>query len=445
MSSTATTNTLEITVAASPITTAAILDAVKGTGEKKQQVKQLKNKMEKTKKILIENTNLSFTTVNEIYSQATLLLQSAISPENNSSEKELSCSVENFVNCIETTCGSIEKSVALLKKLKQKMVQTNKTYIEQINLLASLPVPEESTQAPPAKKPRAKKVKEIQPTEESPVIESSEQIVAAKTKKPRAKKVKETQPTEESPVIESSEQTVQEEPVVAAKTKKPRAKKVKETQPTEESPVIESSEQTLALEPVVAEKSKKPRAKKVKETKEIQPTEQSPVVESSEQTVQEEPVVPEKSKKPRAKKPKSTTTETLSDKNEIDVTITVEETQQPQTDIKYTVIYPEESQQEPVEQKPKKTKHPKQSKKQSDLPSTPVTNDIDSITAVPSAPIKENTTRESLCDIPQDDFIPKKLTFDDEINSQDFCKELDMITDELEEDTISEITEWLVK
>jgi hypothetical protein len=90
MSSTATTNTLEITVAASPITTAAILDAVKGTGEKKQQVKQLKNKMEKTKKNLIENTNLSFTTVNEIYSQATLLLQSAISPENNSSEKELS-------------------------------------------------------------------------------------------------------------------------------------------------------------------------------------------------------------------------------------------------------------------------------------------------------------------------------------------------------------------
>ena len=60
-------------------------------------------------------------------------------------------------------------------------------------------------------------------------------------------------------------------------------------------------------------------------------------------------------------------------------------------------------------------------------------------------PIKENTTRESLCDIPPDDFIPTKLTFDDEINSQDFCKELDMITDELEEDTISEITEWLVK
>ena len=412
MSSTATTNTLDITVAvsnveiSSPITTAAILDAVKGTVEKKQQVKQLKNKMEKTKKSLIENTTLSFTTVNEIYSQVTLLMQAAISPENTPSEKELSCSVENFVNCIETTCGSIEKSVAVLKKLKQKMVQTNKTYVEQTNLLASLP--EESTPAPPAKKPRAKKVKET--NESQPTEESSTEPVATKTKKPRAKKVKESnepQPTEES---------------------------------QQESPVVESS-----TEPV-ATKTKKPRAKKVKESNEPQPTEEpqqeSPVVEPSAEPVAENP------KKPRAKKVKSTTTETLLDKPEIDVSITAEE--QSQTNIKYTVIYPEETVQivqEPVEQKSKKPKQPKQSKKKSELPSTPVVNDIDSITAEiePSAPIKQNHTRESIIsDIPEDDFVPKHLTFDYEINSQDFCKELDMITDELEEDIISEITEWIV-
>jgi hypothetical protein len=56
----------------------------------------------------------------------------------------------------------------------------------------------------------------------------------------------------------------------------------------------------------------------------------------------------------------------------------------------------------------------------------------------PSAPIKENPTREL---VPDDDFVPKHLTFDDEINEDDFSRDLEMITDELEEDIISEITE----
>jgi hypothetical protein len=113
---------------------------------------------------------------------------------------------------------------------------------------------------------------------------------------------------------------------------------------------------------------------------------------------------------------------------------------------KYTVIYPEESAVEQISTpKSKKQSKPRQNKKknnetETDTPSTSVANDADSMTPLiePSAPIKENPTREF---IPEDDFVPKHLTFDDEINEDDFSRDLEMITDELEEDIISEITE----
>ena len=374
-----------------PITTAAIINAVNGTP---QQALQLKKKLEKTKKNLLENTDMCIGIIKEVYSHATMFLQSTISPENRNSGIELSGLIENFLNSIETTCGSIQTNLTSLKKIKQKMVQINKTYVEQTIYLEALPTPEESA-AVSTKKPRAKKVKEVQSIEDT--ASSSEPVVAEKVKKPRAKKVKEVQPTEESCAVPA--------------------------------PVATSSE------PVVAEKVKKPRAKKVQSTEDVA----SVVVDAS----SSEPVVAEKTKMPRAKKTKTTDVSTpLSlDKHVTDITITEEPTEP-----KYTVIYPEESAVEQISTpKSKKQSKPRQNKKknnetETDTPSTSVANEADSMTPLiePSAPIKENPTREF---IPEDDFVPKHLTFDDEINEDDFSRDLEMITDELEEDIISEITE----
>ena len=89
------------------------------------------------------------------------------------------------------------------------------------------------------------------------------------------------------------------------------------------------------------------------------------------------------------------------------------EQQNTQSEPVYTVIHPEVT--EDVPKKSKKTNKSKQ-------------------TAEPTQVVEPI---ESISNIPQDDFIP----LDYEINSEDLCRDIEMIIDELEEDLISEITD----
>ena len=95
--------------------------------------------------------------------------------------------------------------------------------------------------------------------------------------------------------------------------------------------------------------------------------------------------------------------------------ITDSEQQNTQSEPVYTVIHPEVT-----EDVPKKSKKTNKSKQTAEPPSTQVVEPL-----------------ESISNIPQDDFIP----LDYEINSEDLCRDIEMIIDELEEDLISEITD----
>jgi len=102
------------------------------------------------------------------------------------------------------------------------------------------------------------------------------------------------------------------------------------------------------------------------------------------------------------------------------------------------VIHPEVTEDSTAPKKTKKTKEPKKTNKSNQTtepPSTPIHNDA---AMTPCAPVKENTTRESII---QNDFVPNHLTFDYEITSEDICRDIELIIDELEEDIISEITD----
>ena len=92
------------------------------------------------------------------------------------------------------------------------------------------------------------------------------------------------------------------------------------------------------------------------------------------------------------------------------------EQQNTQSEPVYTVIHPEVT-----EDVPKKFKEPKKTNKSKQ-------------TAEPTQVVEPI---ESISNIPQDDFIP----LDYEINSEDLCRDIEMIIDELEEDLISEITD----
>ena len=431
----ATTNTVIATVDAEvptvpTVTTAAILIAAKGKG----YAKQVKNKMEKTKNAIVGNTTDGYTLVKELYSHSMMLLQQTMfQTENTTSGEEFSTSVGKLMDCIETLSGSIQQNIASLKKIKQKLAQNNKQYIAQTIEFAAIPVDEsETTQTPAAKKPRAKKVKESAATAETAVAaaaaatEGGVDDTAPAAKKPRAKKVKESAATAET------------DAAAAPAAKKPRAKKVKE-------PVVA----TNATEAPVAETTpaaKKPRAKKVKEPSATEPaaaaaeapvTTEEALAEAVAQAVLEavEQAVAEAAapKKPRAKKTKKSSETVATEGASEDATTVTSESEQPQTETIYTVIHPEVTADSTAPKKTKKTKEPKKtnkSKQTTEPPSTPIHTDADSMT--PGAP-----TRESII---QNDFVPNHLTFDYEITSEDICRDIELIIDELEEDMISEIT-----
>ena len=437
----ATTNTVIATVDAVPttlITTAAILIAAKGKG----YAKQVKNKMEKTKNTIVGNTTDCYTLVKELYSHSVMLLQQTLfQTENTTSGEEFSTSVGKLMDCIETLSGSIQQNIASLKKIKQKLAQNNKQYIAQSIEFAAIPVDEsETTQPPAAKKPRAKKVKESAATASDSAADATNATEAAApaAKKPRAKKVKE-------PVVaaDTTEAPVTAEAAAPA-PKKPRAKKVKEPSATE--PAVTAAEAPVTAE-AAAPAPKKPRAKKVKEPSATEPaaaaaeapvTTEAEVAEAVAQAVIEavEQAVAEAAakKKPRAKKTKKSS-ETVATE---DATTVTSESEQPQTETIYTVIHPEVTEDSTAPKKTKKTKEPKKTNKSNQTtepPSTPIHDNAASMT--PCAPVKENTTRESII---QNDFVPNHLTFDYEITSEDICRDIELIIDELEEDMISEIT-----
>jgi hypothetical protein len=449
-----TTNTVIATVDAVPtvpttlITTAAILIAAKGKG----YAKQVKNKMEKTKNTIVGNTTDCYTLVKELYSHSVMLLQQTLfQTENTTSGEEFSTSVGKLMDCIETLSGSIQQNIASLKKIKQKLAQNNKQYIAQSIEFAAIPVDEsETTQPPAAKKPRAKKVKEPVATASDSAADATDAAVAAPVaKKPRAKKVKEpvvAADSAETPVAETTPAT--DAAVAAPAPKKPRAKKVKE--PVVAADTTETAPSTDAA--AAAPAPKKPRAKKVKEPSATEPATHATaaaaetpvtateaevaeavaqaVIEAVEQAVAEAAA----KKKPRAKKTKKSS-ETVATE---DATTVTSESEQPQTETIYTVIHPEVTEDSTAPKKTKKTKEPKKTNKSNQTtepPSTPIHDNADSIT--PCAPVKENTTAESII---QNDFVPNHLTFDYEITSEDICRDIELIIDELEEDMISEIT-----
>jgi hypothetical protein len=444
----ATTNTVIATVDAEVptvpstlITTAAILIAAKGKG----YAKQVKNKMEKTKNTIVGNTTDCYTLVKELYSHSVMLLQQTLfQTENTTSGEEFSTSVGKLMDCIETLSGSIQQNIASLKKIKQKLAQNNKQYIAQSIEFAAIPVDEsETTQPPAAKKSRAKKVKE------SVATEGGVDETAPAPKKPRAKKVKEPVATTEGG--ESAADATNATEATAPAPKKPRAKKVKESVVAAE-PATDAETTPATDAAAAAPAPKKPRAKKVKEPSATEPaaaaseapvTTEAEVAEAVAQAVIEavEQAVAEAAakKKPRAKKTKKSS-ETVATVASEDATTVTSESEQPQTETIYTVIHPEVTEDSTAPKKTKKTKEPKKtnkSKQTTEPPSTPIHNNADSMT--PCAPVKENTTRESII---QNDFVPNHLTFDYEITSEDICRDIELIIDELEveEDMISEIT-----
>ena len=442
------------TVPSTLITTAAILIAAKGKG----YAKQVKNKMEKTKNTIVGNTTDCYTLVKELYSHSVMLLQQTLfQTENTTSGEEFSTSVGKLMDCIETLSGSIQQNIASLKKIKQKLAQNNKQYIAQSIEFAAIPVDEsETTQPPAAKKPRAKKVKE-------PVVAdatNATEAAAPAAKKPRAKKVKEPVATAEGGET-VAETTPAADAAPAPAAKKPRAKKVKEpvvatepaTDATETPVAAEGGEPaTNAAAAAPAPAPKKPRAKKVKEPvvatepaataaeahvtaseAEVAEAVAQAVIEAVEQAVAEAAA----KKNPRAKKTKKSSEPVATVASE-DATTVTSESEQPQTETIYTVIHPEVTEDSTAPKKTKKTKEPKKTNKSNQTtepPSTPIHNDADSMT--PCAPVKENTTSESII---QNDFVPNHLTFDYEITSEDICRDIELIIDELEEDMISEIT-----
>ena len=446
-----TTNTVIATVDAVPtvpttlITTAAILIAAKGKG----YAKQVKNKMEKTKNTIVGNTTDCYTLVKELYSHSVMLLQQTLfQTENTTSGEEFSTSVGKLMDCIETLSGSIQQNIASLKKIKQKLAQNNKQYIAQSIEFAAIPVDEsETTQPPAAKKPRAKKVKESAATEggvaETTPAADAAAAPAPTAKKPRAKKVKEPVATASDSAADATNATE----AAAPAPKKPRAKKVKEPVVAAEAPVTAEGGEPAAE--AAAPAAKKPRAKKVKEPSATEPAAaaaETPVTAAEAEAVAEavaqavieavEQAVAEAAakKKPRAKKTKKSS-ETVATE---DATTVTSESEQPQTETIYTVIHPEVTEDSTAPKKPKKTKEPKKTNKSdqtTEPPSTPIHDNADSIT--PCAPVKENTTAESII---QNDFVPNHLTFDYEITSEDICRDIELIIDELEEDMISEIT-----
>ena len=438
------------TVPSTLITTAAILIAAKGKG----YAKQVKNKMEKTKNTIVGNTTDCYTLVKELYSYSMMLLQQTMfQTENTTSGEEFSTSVGEFMDCIETLSGSIQQNIASLKKIKQKLAQNNKQYIAQSIEFAAIPVDEsETTQPPAAKKSRAKKVKESDATEGG-VAETAPADAAAApaAKKPRAKKVKEPVVAAE-PAADATNATE----AAAPAPKKPRAKKVKESvvaADATETPVAETTPATDAA--AAAPAPKKPRAKKVKEPSATEPAAaaaEAPVtaseaeiaeavaqavIEAVEQAVEQAVAEAAAKKKPRAKKTKKSL-ETVATVASEDATTVTSDSEQPQTETIYTVIHPEVTEDSTAPKKTKKTKEPKKTNKSNQTtepPSTPIHNDANSMT--PCAPVKENTTRESII---QNDFVPNHLTFDYEITSEDICRDIELIIDELDEDMISEIT-----
>ena len=446
----ATTNTVIATVDAEVptvpttlITTAAILIAAKGKG----YAKQVKNKMEKTKNTIVGNTTDCYTLVKELYSHSVMLLQQTLfQTENTTSGEEFSTSVGKLMDCIETLSGSIQQNIASLKKIKQKLAQNNKQYIAQSIEFAAIPVDEsETTQPPAAKKPRAKKVKESAATEGGVAETTPTDAAAAPApKKPRAKKVKEPVVAAEAPVTAEGGEPAAE--AAAPAPKKPRAKKVKEPVVAAEAPVTAEGGEPAAE--AAAPAPKKPRAKKVKEPSATDPAaaaaeapvtaSEAEIAEAVAQAVIEavEQAVAEAAakKKPRAKKTKKSS-ETVATE---DATTVTSESEQPQTETIYTVIHPEVTEDSTAPKKTKKTKEPKKTNKSNQTtepPPTPIHKDAASMT--PCAPVKENTTSESII---QNDFVPNHLTFDYEITSEDICRDIELIIDELEEDMISEIT-----
>jgi len=420
------------------ITTAAILIAAKGKG----YAKQVKNKMEKTKNTIVGNTTDCYTLVKELYSHSVMLLQQTLfQTENTTSGEEFSTSVGKLMDCIETLSGSIQQNIASLKKIKQKLAQNNKQYIAQSIEFAAIPVDEsETTQPPAAKKPRAKKVKESVVADATNATEAA----APAPKKPRAKKVKEPVATAEGG--ESAADATNATEAAAPAPKKPRAKKVKEPVVAAEAPVTAEGGEPAAE--AAAPAPKKPRAKKVKEPSATDPAaaaaeapvtaSEAEIAEAVAQAVIEavEQAVAEAAakKKPRAKKTKKSS-ETVATE---DATTVTSESEQPQTETIYTVIHPEVTEDSTAPKKTKKTKEPKKTNKSNQTtepPPTPIHKDAASMT--PCAPVKENTTSESII---QNDFVPNHLTFDYEITSEDICRDIELIIDELEEDMISEIT-----
>jgi len=346
------------------------------------------------------------------------------------------------MDCIETLSGSIQQNIASLKKIKQKLAQNNKQYIAQSIEFAAIPVDEsETTQPPAAKKSRAKKVKESVATEggvdeTTPAADAA--AAAPAPKKPRAKKVKESVATASDSAADATNATE----ATAPAAKKPRAKKVKEPVVATE-PATDATETTPATDAAAAAPApKKPRAKKVKEpvvaTEPAAAAAEAEIAEAVAQAVIEAVEQAVAKKTPRAKKTKKSS-ETVATVASEDATTVTSDSEQPQTETIYTVIHPEVTEDSTAPKKTKKTKEPKKTNKSNQTtepPSTPIHNDADSMT--PCAPVKENTTRESII---QNDFVPNHLTFDYEITNEDICRDIELIIDELEEDIISEITD----
>jgi len=140
----------------------------------------------------------------------------------------------------------------------------------------------------PAKKPRAKKVKDtIESTHDEQVEDAKETTTDAKvsekpTKKPRAKKVKDTVESTHDEQVEDAKETTTDANVAEKPAKKPRAKKVKDTVESTHDEQVEVAKESTTDAKVSEKPAKKPRAKKVNE----------PVIEVKETTTNDSMPLP---------------------------------------------------------------------------------------------------------------------------------------------------------